>query len=69
MSEATTREIGPAGFIIEGTNAAWKELYDFLSFVMAALFGAAASSLFEQMSTALRLRTKRRATEGKAIRD
>jgi hypothetical protein len=50
------QRIGPVGFSIEGTNPNRKDLADLISFGMAALFGAAAASLFEQASSALRRR-------------
>ena len=50
--------VGPADLSIDGTNPSRKDLVDLLAFGMAALFGAAAASLFEQASSALRRRAE-----------
>lgn len=44
----------PAGFSIHGINSKKKDLVDLVSFILAALFGAAIASLTELASTALK---------------
>lgn len=44
------------GLLLQGTNPARKDLSDFILFGVAALFGAAAASLFEQASSLLKRR-------------
>lgn len=54
VAERTVPHAHKVGFAIEGYDSDRKDLVELLTFGMAALFGAAAASLFEQAATALR---------------